>query len=485
MTQTNTKWDGILKKIDDYRYLIPRSYKPEMRVDALVYSSPELIEHMCRDLSLEQAANVATLPGLVDRALAMPDMHQGYGFPIGGVAAMDLETGVVSPGGVGFDINCGVRLLTSPLPVEAVRSQLEDVVEELFRNVPAGTGSDGKISLTTRELDCVLTLGSEWAVGQGYASADDLKHTEEYGKMSGADPSAVSDRAKKRGHKQLGTLGSGNHFLEIQQVQQILDREIASHFGLFERQVCIMIHCGSRGLGHQVCTDYVASIKPLMSKYGLTVPDRELVCCPISSPEGKLYLGAMAAAANFAWANRQLISYWAQEVLHRLFGKGAQLSLLYDVAHNMAKFERHRVDSQEKMVLVHRKGATRAFPAGRPELAQIFQNTGQPVIIPGDMGRASYVLVGTELALKETFGSVCHGAGRLMSRTQARKGRQAKDVIAALAEKGIIAKATTREGLTEEVPEAYKSIDQVIEAVRAAGLARPVARLIPVAVIKG
>ncbi|HEY9867826.1 MAG TPA: RtcB family protein, partial [Candidatus Obscuribacterales bacterium] len=305
MIQTSTKWDGVLKKIDDYRYVIPRSYKPEMRVDAVVYSSPKLLEHVCHDLSLEQAANVATLPGIVDHALAMADMHQGYGFPIGGVAAMDLETGVVSPGGVGFDINCGVRLLTSPLRIEQVRPCLEELVAELYKNVPAGTGSDGKITLSIKELDRVLALGCQWAVEQGYATLGDLDHTEEYGKMKGADPSAVSDRAKKRGHTQLGTLGSGNHFLEVQQVEQIFEPELAGAFGLFTGQVCVMIHCGSRGLGHQVCTDYVASIKPLMATFGITVPDRELVCAPIRSAEGQRYLSAMAAAANFAWANRQ------------------------------------------------------------------------------------------------------------------------------------------------------------------------------------
>lgn len=485
MIQTGTKWDGVLKKIDDYRYVIPRSYKPEMRVDAVVYSSPQLLKHVCHDLSLEQAANVATLPGVVNHALAMADMHQGYGFPIGGVAAMDIETGVVSPGGVGFDINCGVRLLASPLTIDKVRPCLEELVTELYKNVPAGTGSDGRITLCLKELDRVLELGSQWAVEQGYATPGDLDHTEEYGKMKGADPAAVSDRAKKRGHTQLGTLGSGNHFLEVQQVDQIFEPALAEAFGLFTGQVCVMIHCGSRGLGHQVCTDYVASIKPLMARFGLTVPDRELVCAPIQSEEGQRYLGAMAAAANFAWANRQCISYWAQQVFESIFGAAAKLNLLYDVAHNMAKFEKHKVDSQEKLLLVHRKGATRAFPAGRPELAQVFQKTGQPVIIPGDMGRASYVLVGTELALKESFGSVCHGAGRLLSRTKARKGRQARDVVAELRARGIIAKATTREGLTEEVPEAYKAIDEVIDAVHDSGLARRVARLKPVGVIKG
>lgn len=485
MIYTNSKWDDILQQIDDYRYVIPRSYKPGMHVDALIFSSPQLLGQSCHDLSLEQAANMAMLPGVINHVLAMPDMHQGYGFPIGGVAAMDLDEGVVSPGGVGFDINCGVRLLLSTLSIAEVRPRLNDLVESLYRAVPAGTGADGKIHLKGKELDCVLEKGLHWAVEGGYAQIADIDHSEEGGKMKGADPSAVSERAKKRGATQLGTLGSGNHFLEIQYIQQIFDHKIAPEFGLFEGQVCLMIHCGSRGLGHQVCTDYVSTIMPVMERYHITTADRELACAPIKSSEGERYLSAMACAANFAWANRQCISYWAELVFADLFGQERKLSLLYDVAHNMAKFERHKVDGQEKLVLVHRKGATRAFPSGRDELAFVFKTTGQPVIIPGDMGRASYVLVGTQLSLNESFGSVCHGAGRLLSRTQARKGHQAKEIIEQLRKEGIIAKATTREGLTEEVPAAYKSIDQVIEAVSGAGLAKPVARLKPVGVIKG
>lgn len=485
MIRTKTKWDNILKQIDDYRYVIPRNYKPDMKVDCLIYSSPELLEPACHDLSLEQAANVATLPGVLEHALAMPDMHQGYGFPIGGVAAMDIETGIVSPGGVGFDINCGVRLLLSPLDVKAVRPRLEEFVNGLYKAVPAGTGSDGRIKLSAKELCKVLEGGSNWAVESGYATSEDLDHTEEYGRMSGADPGEVSDRAKTRGSSQLGTLGSGNHFIEVQYVQQIFEKNVAEQFGLFEGQVCIMIHCGSRGLGHQVCTDYVSTMKPSMDKYKLSPPDRELACVPVESPEGKRYLSAMAAAANFAFANRQCISHWAQEVVDALFGKNTRLSLLYDVAHNMAKFETHQVSGKERLVLVHRKGATRAFPAGRKELPEVYSKIGQPVIIPGDMGRASYVLVGTERALAESFGSVCHGAGRLLSRTQARKGRQSKDVIEQLRQQGVIARASSREGLTEEVPDAYKSIDQVVDAVNGAGLARRVARLKPIGVVKG
>ncbi|MBX3073735.1 RtcB family protein [Candidatus Obscuribacterales bacterium] len=483
--RSNTKWDNIIEVIDQNRYMIPRHYKYGMNVDAMIFSSPELIKHVVTDLSLEQAANVATLPGIVGKSLAMPDMHQGYGFPIGGVAGMDPETGVVSPGGVGFDINCGVRLISSPLSFKDVESNLDELVTALFKAVPTGAGKDGRIHLSSRELDAVLKGGSKWAVKEGYGINADLERTEDGGCLPHAVETAVTERARKRGGSQLGTLGSGNHFLEVDVVDQIFDREAAEAFGLFDQQICFMVHCGSRGLGHQVCTDFVANMQPVMKRYDITLADRELACCPINSPEGQSYLGAMAAAANFAFANRQCITEWIRKVVRKLYGGSTNLSLVYDVAHNMAKFENHTVDGKDMRVLVHRKGATRAFPAGRPELAEMFRKTGQPVIIPGDMGRASYVLVGTEQALKETFGSVCHGAGRLMSRTQARKNRQSKDVIAALKARGVIAKASTREGLTEEVPEAYKPIDDVVRAVKDAGLARPVARLKPIGVVKG
>jgi tRNA-splicing ligase RtcB (3'-phosphate/5'-hydroxy nucleic acid ligase) len=483
--RTNTKWDKIVEVVDDNRYRIPRSYKNEMRVDAMIFSSPELIKHVVGDLSLEQAANVATLPGILGQALAMPDMHQGYGFPIGGVAGMDPDTGVVSPGGVGFDINCGVRLMSSPLMLRDIQPQMNELVTALFKAVPTGAGKDGRVRLDRQALDLVLRDGAKWAVREGYGTNDDLDCTEDGGFLSYAIPEQISDRAKKRGSGQLGTLGSGNHFLEVDVVDQILDREAADAFGLVENQICFMVHCGSRGLGHQICTDFVSTMAPVMKRNNIHVPDRELACCPINSPEGEAYLGAMAAAANFAFANRQCIMQFVRDVVKKIFGRDVKLSQVYDVAHNMAKFENHMVDGIEKRVLVHRKGATRAFPAGRPELAKRFQSVGQPVIIPGDMGRASYVLVGTQQALNESFGSVCHGAGRLMSRTQARKGRESKDVIAALKARGVIAIASSREGLTEEVPEAYKPIDDVVKAVKDAGLARPVARLKPVGVVKG
>ncbi len=482
--KTGTKWDNIIEPIDQYRYRIPKSYKSGMLVDAVIYASPELLPSILNDLSPEQACNVASLPGIIGRSMAMPDVHQGYGFPIGGVAAMDPDTGVVSPGGVGFDINCGVRLLKSTLLFNEVRPHLKKLVEALFHAVPAGTGAGGRIKLNDKEINDILSNGLQWTLERGYANQDDIDRSEEYGQMQGADPAAVSARARKRGADQLGTLGSGNHFLEIDRVEQIFDRELADAFGLFEGQICFMTHCGSRGLGHQVCTDYVSIMKPIMQKYQIELADRELACCPISSTEGKQYLSAMAAAANFAFANRQCIAHWIRETVGKQF-PGAELDLLYDVAHNMAKFEKHNAYGIDKTVLVHRKGATRAFPAGRIELPEVYRQTGQPVIIPGDMGRASYILVGTELAMQETFGSVCHGAGRLMSRTSARKGKQSKDIIEELLSKGVIARASTREGLTEEVPEAYKSIDQVIDAVHHAGIARKVARLKPVGVIKG
>jgi tRNA-splicing ligase RtcB len=485
LLETKSKWQGIIQTKDSYRYVIPKSYKAEMKVDVLLFSSPSLIEYALTDLSLEQACNVACLPGIVGNALVMPDIHQGYGFPIGGVAAMRLDEGVVSPGGVGFDINCGVRLLTSKLSRVEILNTLETLLDELFKAVPTGAGTHGGISINERDLDQILAKGSKWALQNDYATQADIDHTEEYGQMPNANSNAVSTRAKKRGLTQLGTLGSGNHFLEIDYIEEIYEPEIAKAFGLFKDQICFMIHCGSRGLGHQVCTDYVSAMKPIMSKYSIKIPDRELSCCPINSQEGQEYLSAMAASANFAFANRQCITYRIRKAVTKLFGKNTELNLLYDVAHNMAKFETHVIDNKPEKLLIHRKGSTRAFPAHHLELPKSLQECGQPVIIPGDMGRASYILVGTEQTLKESFGSVCHGAGRIMSRTQARKGHNSKDVIESLCKLGVIAKASTKEGLTEEVPEAYKPIDEVIEAVHNAGLAKRVARLKPIGVIKG
>ncbi|MCL6481023.1 MAG: RtcB family protein [Firmicutes bacterium] len=478
------EWDQ-LQKIDEYRWRVPKGTKLGMRTDALIYADERLLQAILKDLSVDQAMNVAFLPGIVGRSLAMPDIHQGYGFPIGGVAATDFRTGVISPGGVGFDINCGVRLLASPLRKDDVVPRLRELVNQLFRDVPSGTGSEGYLKCNLQELDRVLTEGAAWVVARGFGEASDVEYCEESGCMAGADPSQVSQRAKQRGHTQLGTLGSGNHFLEVQYVQKVFEPEVARCFGLEEDQVVVLIHCGSRGLGHQVCTDFLKVMNEAMPRYGISLPDRQLACVPIQTPEGQAYLAAMAASANFAWANRQAITHFTRKAFERIFGPGAKLRVVYDVAHNIAKRERHRVDGEVKEVLVHRKGATRSFPAGAPELPAGYRNVGQPVLIPGSMGTASYVLVGTEKAMEETFGTVCHGAGRAMSRAAAKKGRDARAETKRLEEMGILLRAETRDGILEEVPEAYKDIDAVVDVVHNAGLARKVARLRPIGVIKG
>ncbi len=471
--------------IDRVRHRIPRDERRGMRSDVLVFASEAILSQIRGDLSLEQAMNVATLPGITGPSLAMPDIHQGYGFPIGGVAATDWETGVVSPGGVGFDINCGVRLVRTSLTADQARPRMRDLVNQVFRDIPCGAGSSGRIRLSEKQLNEVLAGGARWAVENGYGYESDADSCEEGGRLDGADASDVSERAKERGLSQLGTIGSGNHFLEIQYVERIQDAEAARTMRLSQDQLVVLIHCGSRGLGHQVCTDYLAEMGAAMKRYGISLPDRQLACVPIQSPEGRTYLSAMRAAANFAWANRQAILHFLRGSLTQVFGKGVQASLVYDVCHNMAKRERHRVDGQKKDVLVHRKGATRAFPPGHREIPSEYRGIGQPVLIPGSMGTASWVLVGADGAMQETFGSVCHGAGRLMSRTAARKGRDAREVVKKLEEAGIVARSETRDGILEEVPEAYKDVDEVIEVVHEAGLARKVARLRPLGVIKG
>jgi tRNA-splicing ligase RtcB (3'-phosphate/5'-hydroxy nucleic acid ligase) len=461
-----------LEKIDDYRWLIPQSYKAGMHTDAMVYASERLLQAIQQDQSLEQAANVAMLPGIVGRSLAMPDIHQGYGFPIGGVAAMDEQSGVVSPGGVGFDINCGVRLLSSQLTLQEVRTRLRDLVHQLFRDIPSGTGQSSRLAVSDGDVDQLLERGPRWAIDRGMGSEADLDHTEERGCIAGAAAELVSTRAKQRGKPQLGTLGSGNHFLEVQYVDQVFDEPTAAQYNLAVDRIVLLIHTGSRGLGHQVCTDYVAQLDQTMQRYGLRVPDRQLACAPIGSPEGERYLRAMAAAANFAWTNRQCIAHAARGSFKKIFGADVNMPVIYDVAHNIAKRETHLVDGTPKRVLVHRKGATRAFPR-------------QPVFIPGSMGTASYFLLGQEGAMRETFGSACHGAGRVLSRSAAKKGVTAKDIQKELESRGIIVQSLTREGLTEEKPEAYKDIEAVVEVVHNAGLASRVARLRPIGVIKG
>jgi len=474
-----------IEAMDAYRYRIPRDESRGMRTDVIVYASEALMEHIRKDLSLEQAMNVATLPGIVGSSLAMPDIHQGYGFPIGGVAAMDYEHGVVSPGGVGFDINCGVRLVRTTLAEGDVRPRLGELIDQIFRDVPCGAGGSGFVKIGARDLEHVLVEGAGWMVKNGYGEERDAEFAEAGGALEGADASAVSERARERGLPQLGTLGSGNHFLEVQYVEEVHDETAARAYGLAAGQVVVLIHSGSRGLGHQVCTDYVSTMNKSLAKYQISLPDRQLACGPIRSEEGRQYLAAMCAAANFAWANRQAIMHFLRGAFRRIFGDGARLALIYDVCHNIAKRERYEVEGRKREVLVHRKGATRAFPPGHREIPADYRAVGQPVFVPGSMGTASWVLAGSEGAMRETFGSVCHGAGRLMSRTAVRKGRDAREEQRKLQDRGILVRSETRDGILEELPEAYKNVDEVIEVVDQAGLARKVARLRPMGVIKG
>jgi len=474
-----------VEAIDAYRHRIRRDVAAGMRTDVVVYAIAALMRQIRQDQSLIQAMNVATLPGIVGPSLAMPDIHQGYGFPIGGVAALDAEHGVVSPGGVGFDINCGVRLVRTNLHEADVRPRLKELIDQIFRDVPCGVGSSGRVNLKPGELDEVLLRGARWMVDHGYGDQDDAEFAEAGGALEEARPSQVSPRARERGNPQLGTLGSGNHFLEVQWVESVHDVAAARTMGLEEGQVVVLIHSGSRGLGHQVCTDYVALMNQVMPKYKITLPDRQLACAPARSAEGQAYLGAMAAAANFAWANRQAILHFLRGAFRRVMGGEARLELIYDVCHNIAKRESYQVDGRKREVLVHRKGATRAFPPGHREMPAAYRTVGQPVFVPGSMGTASWVLAGQQGAIQETFGSVCHGAGRLMSRTAVRKGKDARQEQRKLEAEGILVRSETRDGILEELPEAYKNVDEVIEVVHGAGLARKVARLRPMAVVKG
>jgi tRNA-splicing ligase RtcB len=456
-----------------------------MKTDVVFYANSALREAVLKDRALEQAVNVAHLPGITGPSLAMPDIHQGYGFPIGGVAAMDWRHGVVSPGGVGYDINCGVRLVKTNLALEEVRPRLRELVDRVFADVPCGVGGKGRVPLTEKQLTQVLLRGAGWAVEEGYGEPGDLERAEERGCLRDADPDCVSARARERGRPQLGTLGSGNHFLEIQWVERIEDAAAARVFGLEAGQVVALIHSGSRGLGHQVCTDFLQQMGAAMKRYGITLPDRQLACVPIQSEEGQSYLKAMRAAANFAWANRQVMTHMLRGSFAAVFGKRARLSLLYDVCHNIAKREKHTWEGREADVLVHRKGATRAFPARHAEIPAEYRAAGQPVLAPGSMGTASWVLAGLEGAMRETFGSVCHGAGRRLSRNAAKAGRDARAVRESLEARGVLVRTETRDGLLEEVPEAYKDVDEVVETVAQAGLAGKVARLRPLGVIKG
>jgi len=482
-------WKNVIQKMDDWRFKIPKSYKEGMRTDVIIYADETMIAHIFSENAHMQAVNVACLPGIVGNSLAMPDIHFGYGFPIGGVAAFDPENGgIISPGGVGYDINCGVRVLKTNLTHDDIKDKIKDLVYRIASEVPSGVGKEGPVSLSKKEMEDVLVNGTKWAVKNGYGDKEDIEHTEEEGAMPGADPYKVSAHAKERGTSQLGTVGSGNHFLEIQRVDEIYDERAALAFGLHVGQVTIMIHSGSRGLGHQVCTDYISVMDRAVQKYGIHLPDRQLCCAPIDSEEGRDYFGAMAAAANFAWANRQMLMHWTIDCISKILGKSRSamgIELIYDVAHNIAKMERHKVNGKEKLLCVHRKGATRAFPAGRAEVPKDYREIGQPVLIPGDMGRYSYILVGTDRAMEETWGSVCHGAGRLMSRSQAARQFTVEELTAELEGQGIVVRSASRKGLLEEAPGAYKDVREVVNVVHNAGLAKKVARMRPLGVVKG
>ncbi len=479
-----------LKKVSNYLWEVPQEFRSDMRVPARIYATEKMLEQIFEDRSLWQLVNVATLPGILKYSLAMPDIHEGYGFPIGGVAAFDGEKGVISPGGVGYDINCGVRILTSHFSHSDLAPHILDLTNQINRDVPSGVGRGGRIVLDDKAMIRVLEGGAKHLVLEGYGIKEDLEHAEEGGYLAGADASLVSQHAKSRGRDQLGTLGSGNHFLEIQRVEKIFLPEIAKAFGLFENQITVMIHTGSRGLGHQVCTDYVRIMNAKIPEWKIQLPDRELACAPLNSPEGQNYFKAMAAAANFAWANRQMITHIVRKAWEKvLAGKGVSgnygLNLVYDVAHNIAKFEEHEVNGKKMKVCMHRKGATRAFGPGRPELPKVYREVGQPVLIPGSMGTASYVLVGTGQAMAESFGSTCHGSGRRMSRAEAKRRVSGATLKKELEEKRIILRCPSISGLIEEAPIAYKDIDEIVEVVDRAGLAKRVARLRPLAVVKG
>ena len=470
----NEKTDITLEKINDFTFRIPKT--GGMNVDGIIYADDKIMADLKRDQSLAQVANVAHLPGIIGHSFAMPDIHWGYGFPIGGVAAFDMDRGVISPGGVGYDINCGVRLIRSDLEKKDLKNVVKDLVDTLFRNIPSGVGSHRKdFKLSRGDQDKVLADGAKWAISQGFGDSDDANKIEESGCLKGANPDSVSDRAKDRGKDQLGTLGSGNHFVEVGYVDEIYDEKAANVLGLFKDGVTVFVHTGSRGLGYQVCDDYIGVMIEAAKKYGINLPDRQLCCAPIKSDEGRKYFGAMASAANYAFANRQLITHWVRQSFENIFNKSSEalgLHLIYDVCHNIAKFEEHEVSGKKVKVCVHRKGATRAFP-------------GQPVLIPGDMGRYSYVLVGTEKAYGSTFGSTCHGAGRLMSRTEATRNSKGRSVAQELERKGILVRAASKATLVEEIPEAYKDVKDVIDVVDRAGISKKVARIRPLAVIKG
>lgn len=473
-----------VSRISEYEWEVPPGFTPHMRVPGRFFLSDSLLSTLEQG-ALQQLANVATMPGIVKNALAMPDIHWGYGFPIGGVAAFERESGVISPGGVGFDINCGVRLLATPLREPQITKRRE-LIEHLFKAVPTGVGARSALRLSGTELDRMMTKGVRWAVSEGYGLDEDISRCEEEGAMRGVDLQSVSEKARQRGLPQSGTLGAGNHFLEVQVVREIYDPDAARAFGIEEGQVCIMIHCGSRGLGHQVCTDHLKLLETATRKYHISLPDRQLACAPVRSPEGQAYFGAMAASANYAWANRQVIMHVTRKVLASLYDICYEdMHLVYDVAHNVAKMEEHMVDGKKMSLCVHRKGATRAFGPGSPELPPMYARTGQPVIIPGSMGTASYLLRGTNTAMERTFGSTCHGAGRVMSRSKAKKQITGLEVKKNLEKEGIVIRAPNDAAIADEAPEVYKPSGEVVRIVHEVGISRLVARLEPLGVIKG
>jgi len=481
-------WGNILRRIGSNIWEIPKESYPGMRVNGRIYASVNLIKQIMGDQSLKQVANVAFLPGIVGHSLAMPDIHWGYGFPIGGVAATGLENGVISPGGVGFDINCGVRLIRSNLKFQDIKDKMPEIIEALYKKIPSGVGSEGIIKLNSQELKKVMSKGAQWAVEKGYGEKDDIAYTEENGRMIQANPDIVSKKAIQRGLFQLGTLGSGNHFLEIQLVDHIYQPEIARQMGLEEGMVTILIHTGSRGFGHQVCTDHLSVMQKAVQRYNINLPDKQLACAPVNSPEGEKYYQAMCCAANFAWANRQCIMHWTREVFSKAFhisSERLELKLIYDVAHNIAKKELHHYNGRSVNLCVHRKGATRAFPPQHPELPLKYKDIGQPVLIPGDMGRFSFCSVGTKKAMNETFGSTCHGAGRVMSRGEAKREAKNRNIAAELKERNILVKARSKATLAEEMSNAYKDVSEVVDVMDKSGISGKVARMRPLGVIKG
>ena len=479
----------MLSKINDYCWEINKTVNRDMRVPGRIYASEPLIKNIYGDDSIKQLANVACLPGIVKYSLAMPDMHCGYGFPIGGVAATDIEGGgIISPGGIGYDINCGVRVMSTNLTLKDIAPRLDKLVHAVYSKIPVGVGGEGAIRLNEKSLKKMLSKGAAWAVEHGYGNENDLNCTESNGCLPDADPSVLSQRAIKRGLNQPGTLGSGNHFIEIQEVDHIYDNKTARVFGLEQGQIVVMLHTGSRGLGYQVCDDYIRFMRSCPSKYGFTIPDRQLVCAPFKSPEGQQYFSAVCAAANFAWANRQYLMGMIRNIFEHIFNASAGslgLNLIYDVAHNIAKVETHEVDGKKKQLCVHRKGATRAFPAGHSEIPAKYKSVGQPVLVPGDMGTSSYIMVGTRKAMEQSFGSVCHGAGRVLSRSAAKRKFTAQQIVDNLHKKGIVIMAKGKGTIVEEASEAYKDIDEVTASVEGAGLAKKVARMKPLGVVKG